>query len=243
MFRETCRGFRWSHWNGTSGSGNACAGRDDVAIQELVVFFSSVRSATTNKAGTRCQDRHIRSEHELQYIGSTKVCPACPSVPHPRRSKSRVYLEGASAKERARFLGRREANRTSLAPSRPTWPTGRALYHMPTARVASRTSLVPPTSRSNNTNLEFKVRLQDKPGTTKEAQRHRCCLNKWPAGQAWYHRIARSNKTNHELKSGQQSKPGTTKKTTLLLISQHAMWPAGQAWHRQERNNIQAFDQ
>ena len=120
----------------------------------------------------------------------------------------------ASAKERARFLGRREANRTSLAPSRPTWPTGQAWYHMPTARVASRTSLVPPTSRSNNTNLEFKVRPQDKPGTTKEAQRHRCCLNKWPAGQAWYHRVARSNKTNHELKSDQQAKPGTTKKTT-----------------------------
>ena len=120
----------------------------------------------------------------------------------------------AFAKERARFMGRREANRTSLAPSRPTWPTGQAWYHMPTARVASRTSLVPPTGRSNNTNLELKVRPQDKPGTTKEAQRHRCCLNKWPAGQAWYHRVARSNKTNHELKSGQQDKPGTTKKTT-----------------------------
>ena len=58
------------HLNGTSGSGNACAGRDDVAIQKLVVFFSSVRSATTNKAGTRCQDRHTSGEHELQYIGS-----------------------------------------------------------------------------------------------------------------------------------------------------------------------------
>ena len=81
----------------------------------------------------------------------------------------------AFAKERARFLGLREANRTSLAPSRSTWPTGQACYHMPTARVASRTSLVPPISRSNNTNLEFKVRPQDKrptsgqqgkPGTT-----------------------------------------------------------------------------
>ena len=80
-------------------------------------------------------------------------------------------------------------------------------------RVASKTSLLPPTSRSNNTNLELKVRPQDKPGTTKEAQRHRCCLNKWPAGQAWYHRVARSNKTNHEPKSDQQDKPGTTKKT------------------------------
>ena len=81
------------HWNGTFGSGNACAGRDDVAIQKLVVFFSSVRSATSNKAGTRCQDRHTRGEHELQYIGSTKVCPACPSVPHPRAQRHGTLID------------------------------------------------------------------------------------------------------------------------------------------------------
>ena len=70
-----------------------CAGRDDVAIQKLVVFFSSVRSATTNKAGTRCQDRHIRGEHELQYIGSTTVCPACPSVPQPRAQRHGTLID------------------------------------------------------------------------------------------------------------------------------------------------------
>ena len=47
-----------------------------------------------------------------------------------------------------------EAYRTSLAPSRLTWPTGQAWYH----RSAGRT------------NLELKVRPQDKPGTMKEAQ-------------------------------------------------------------------------
>ena len=45
-----------------------------------------------------------------------------------------------------------EAYRTSLAPSRLTWPTGQAWYH----RSAGRT------------NLELKVRPQDKPGTTKK---------------------------------------------------------------------------
>ena len=73
------------HWNGTSGSGNACAGRDDVAIQKLVVF--------SRRYALPPQDRHIRGEHELQYIGSTKVCPACPSVPHPRAQRHGTLID------------------------------------------------------------------------------------------------------------------------------------------------------
>ena len=163
------------HWSGTSGSGNACAGRDDVAIQKLVVFFSLVRSAHHKQGGNTLPGSphtwRARVAVHWQHEGLPAVpkCspPTCSTARHTDRYRSRQsgavmhHLTvstasnaqqissvprgkslTASAKERARFLGRREANKTSLAPSRPTWPTGQAWYHMPSARVASRTSLV-----------------------------------------------------------------------------------------------------
>ena len=54
-------------------------------------------------------------------------------------------------------------------------------------RVASRSSLVPPTSRPNKTNLEFKSDQQDKSGTVKKETTFNCATKKRlrePSGQS-----------------------------------------------------------
>ena len=61
------------HWNGTSGSVNACAGRDDVAIQKLVGFLL-VGTLCHHKQGGNAFARIATWQHE-GLTGMHKVFP------------------------------------------------------------------------------------------------------------------------------------------------------------------------
>ena len=164
---------------GLLAAGNACTGRDDVAIQKLVVFFSSVRCATSKQGGNTLPESphtwraRVAVHWQHEGLSGMPKCspPTCSTARHTDRYRCRQpgavmhHLTvstasnaqqissvprrkslTASAKERARFLGRREANR-------PAWR-----HHAPHGQ-------------------------QDKLGTT-------CQPHAWPAGQAWCHRPA-----------------------------------------------------
>ena len=189
------------HWNGTFGSGNACASRDDVAIQKLAGLLL-VGTHCHHKQGGNTFARIATWQHE-GLPGMPKCSPpTCSTARHTDRyqcrqpgavmhpltvstgsnaqqisSVARGKSLTAFAKERARFMGRREANRTSLAPSRSTW-------------------LVPHANRTRG--------QQDKSGATNRQvsskRDHRTSLA--PRRRPKYTGVVST--------SGQQGKPGTT---------------------------------